>query len=308
MQASKARHYAPTQEKLVSLPEEGEVMSREQIKVSLLSQKEGIIEIRAYTAGDGSVTRVSPMEDPVTKWFKGVARLSEAEKANSSEGFVDPKDPESPLSNVDLRHLKTFDLANPSDRLVLTWLFECKNTLALSLAEGLKNPRVRFYVHQKDLETKKQIKKFAVIDQAIASLEDYPVEMLPDIAMLLGMSVGGMRPHEVKLALRTRVTEKDIRFAKLLNAAFNDVTKDRKLYLLEAIRRGIITRDLRGKVTYNDIFMGSSFPEALFTLASPKFEHTRVTIEEQMGRNYPDETLARPAKGDDPIVGALEEK
>lgn len=271
--------------------------SREELKKAILNNKDGFLEVRSYSGKTTHRRRAVPKYDAGTNWYKGVEKLSEDQKKKTTDPFVDPEDPENELAHVELEHLKKFDMKNKIDRLIIQWLVEADNIVALTYEEGLSNPMQTFYIYNEETDISRQEYRFELKDTAIEQLRKLSDSDLTSITRLLGYRMDDS-PSKIRLFLRSQIEDanKGFKFAERLLEVINDKTKDIKLFAYKAIDKGAITKTDKNQYLFGDIYLGSSEAQLISKLKDNEFQDIVIAIKEQIGESTGQSKSARGRK------------
>ncbi len=204
---------------------------------------------------------VEPMRDPVTKWYKGVDRITEKMK-QSGLPYVDPTDENNPLSSVELVHNKEFDLKNEVDYLICKWLFECENVISMSQEESRSSKEASFYVYNDVIETQREIETFKIIDEAVGILNGLSFEALQTVSRLMGKLWSNKSPEAIRLDLRKLIAV-SVTEAQNFISKVNDKEKDIKIFILRAKDRAVINENSKGEWYFGEVFLGNSLPSVI---------------------------------------------
>lgn len=248
-------------------------------KEDILKQKSGMVEVRSVFNHTGHTRIAVPKKNKSTNWYYGVEPISK-ELRDSGEPFVDPNNVDDVLSRVTLVHKKQFNLENKTDRLILNWLLECKNTIALSYEESLKNSKCTFYIHNELLAVQKKASRFEVKDTAIKELADMSVDNMYKIARLLGHKLTDKEPSAVRLFLREQI-END-RIAQKFLDTINDKNITIKSWIFKAIDKGIINKKIDGSYYFESGFIGRSMDTLIYFFKSSDNKDIVNRINEMM--------------------------
>lgn len=261
--------------------------TREVIKDLLLKKKTGILEFRSYHGKTTHKRKIYPKVDRTTGWYLGVEKIDQSMR-DGKNAYVDPEDPNNTLGSYEIEHLKRLDLAIPENRLILKWLLECANSLALTYEEGKNNPKVTFYVYNKETDTQKRVSKLELKDQAISELSKIASGDLPMIARLLGYKMDKKTPDDIRLFIR-ELFEQNNWYGSVKNfiEKLNDPDKAVKTFLLRCMDRGVVKKSDRDEYTWREQFMGASFSSTLAWLLDPKNRDLVGEIQMEMGEPVP---------------------
>jgi hypothetical protein len=261
--------------------------SREELKKAILANETGYIEVRSYHGRSTHKRRAVPKYDPATRWYKGVLKLSEEDKKTTREAFVDPDDVENPLGRVELEHMKQFDFTNKNDKLIINWLVECDNIVALSYEEGLNNPFQTFYIFNKETDTANRTSKLEMKDTAIAELRKLNQDTLAQISRLMGYRMDKAAPDEIRLFIRELFEDKDkgYKSAEKFLEVVHDKNKDVKLFAHKAVDKGIVKKTDKGQYLFGEIFLGSSFHQYVSSLLDSNKQDIALAIKEELGES-----------------------
>lgn len=261
---------------------------REVVKRNLLSQNEGIIEIKSIMTPNHTRKAV-PKYDSTTAWYKGVKRLSK-ELVESGNPYVDPTNPNNPLASVILKHNMTFDLSNERDRLILEWLFET-DAVAMTREECERSGSVyqTFYVYNQVLETTKQSERYKLKDTAILQLLQLPDEQLPQTVRLMGYKMDNKSNADIKLFIRELFEDKNRGFesAKLFLSVIHDANREIKILAHKLIDRSVVTVTTKGEYKYKEHFIGLSMEAFVSWLQLPENKELVDVITEELGEPLP---------------------
>lgn len=263
--------------------------TREVIKKQLLETTTGVIEFRSYHGRAGHSRLVYPMIDKLTKWYKGVPKITK-EMRDSGEAFVDPLDETNPLSSYRLEHMNQLDLSVPTNRMILAWLVECDSILALMNIEGKNNPKMSFYVYNEILESERRISKLQLKDKAIEVLKEIPSDDLANVARLLGYDLRNRTPESIRLYLRELLEEsKWESFAERFLQKIVDPNKAMRIFLINALDKEVIVKNSRDEYMFGDIFLGASAESVIEKFNGNRQEDRDIILEIQsrLGENIP---------------------
>lgn len=278
---------------------------RNVIKKSILSQREGEVEVRSYHShsyNGATATHsrlVKPKWNPKKAWYEGVDKLSEEQKKTTTEIYVDPENPENTLSQVKLEHKKKFDLSNHADRLILKWLFECDRSLALNYEEGFNDPKVTFYVYNHKLQVNKRKKGYQIKDEAAEMLRNLSQDDLHKVSRLRGYEMANQNEEELRLFIRELFDDnkKGVENAKKFIETVEDRQSDIKDFILRAQRHRIIRKETYGKreeFYYGDspetrVFLGATMASVISFLTEDSERNRMILleIESEMGEPIP---------------------
>lgn len=257
--------------------------TRKELIEMLLRNKAGVIEVRSYTGHSGHKRLFAPVWDDGLMWYKGVKHIDDNMR-KGTEPFVDPDDRNNSLSRITLSQGDRFDLANPIDRLKLTWLLECEYGLALSYEEGKDNTQQTFYVYNEEVETQKRVDKMQYRNQALTLLNAIPSENLVNIARLLGFKMRNKSPEEIRIFLDDSLISKanSLEFAKKFIQVVNDKANPLKLFAYKAIDRGIIKLNSKGEYRHENEYIGMSFDSVISWLRGPENQASLQAIQDQL--------------------------
>lgn len=241
---------------------------REQRKEQLLKLKEGKIEFRSYlklrtsknyTAPMNPKMEVYPKKDKIRNWYLGVDKLTEEQKKNTLT-YVDPINKDNPLSKFEFEHGKDMDLSVLENRLILKWLVECDNSLALTYEEGKNSKTIRFYIHNEEIENKNRRDRINTIDTAVEELKKQSGPVVAELALLLGFNRPNADYETLWYDLRDWLSDASKAYensTKFLNTV-NDPLRKVKHLLLNAIRQGIITVNTQNHYMWEGTFLGET--------------------------------------------------
>lgn len=278
---------------------------REIIKQELLNKKSGVIEFRCYfpyrphkryTAPPTSTLLLEPRLDKITNWYIGVEKVSKEVREGTSP-FVDPDNKEHPLSSFMLEHGKTLDLAIEENRLVLKWLLECDEDLALTYDEGKDAPGIKFFIHDEILDVQNRTNKLQLKDDAIKQLALIPDNEIASIARIMGYRMDDKNPSEIRLSIRElfetpewyKECEKFIRVS-------NDNDKSAKMFLLKALDKGVIERKGEGtkeEYYYKEIFLANKTAGVIAWFRDPENKEVVIEISQAIGEDFRDSKKSR---------------
>lgn len=264
--------------------------SRQELKKAILSNKTGYIEVRSYHGRSTHKRRAVPKSDG-RGWYLGVDKISEEEKKTTVKPFVDPDDYRNNLGRVELEHMKQFDLSNESDKLIVKWLLECDNIVALSYEEGLVNPFQTFYIFNKETDISNRTSKLQLKDTAIIELAKIPSDDLVKIARLMGYRMTGTEPEEIRLFIRELFEgDKGYTAAEKFLQVVHDKNKDLKLLAHKAVDKGVIRKTDKNQYLFGEIFLGSSFEQYISSLNDPEKQDLVIAIKEELGESTATQT------------------
>jgi hypothetical protein len=258
--------------------------SRELIKNELLSKREGVIEIRSIMTPNHT-RRVVPRYDKAIAWYKGVDRISK-DLMESGKPYVDPANPNNPLSSIILKHNMKFDLSNETDYLIFKWLSET-DALAMSREECETGGSIMqtFYVYNKFIETKKTASKFQIKDDAIISLNKLTPDELYQTSRLMGFKMEKNEPDEVRLFIRELFedSKKGFEAAKLFLSVIHDNNRSIKILAHKLLDKSVISTNSKGEYKYKEHFIGFSFDALVAWMYAPENQDLLSVILEEAG-------------------------
>lgn len=271
---------------------------RNKLKEDLLSKTEGIIEFRSYLVKREDPTKpsppnlkalIEPKRNPANDWFYGVDKISEEEKKNTTDIYVDPLNKEHPLSSYELEHKKQMDLSKLEDRLILKWLLECDHVLGLSYDEKKNSPTAKFYIYNEILDTSNRVSKLELKDKAVAMLNDIPETELNSIARLMGMHLGGRSKKEIYLVLRELFEEPKTWYDRVEQfiKVVHDPRRKYKLFIFHAMDRGVINQNDKGSYYWEDIFLGYTLDEVIAFFRQAENKQLLMQISELSSQQPP---------------------
>lgn len=254
--------------------------ARQERKKELLGLESGTIEFRSYlklrtnsryTAPINPKMTVYPKKDRIRNWYKGVEQLTEEEK-KSTLVYVNPRDKDNPLSYYELEHGKTMDLSIPENKLILNWLLECDNALALTYDESKNSKVVRFYIHNEKIENKNRRDRINTIDSAVEELKRLAGPVVREISLLLGFNRPNTDDETLWYDLRDWLNDPSKAYdnSKKFLSTINDPQRKVKHLLLNAIRQGIITINREGHYMWEDSFLGETQARSIAWLQDNK--------------------------------------
>lgn len=284
---------------------------REIRKKALLEQNSGTVEVRsyhshAYNGATATHTRlVKPKWNPKINWYAGVKKLSEEEKKATTELYVDPENPDNPLSKVLLEHKKEFNLSDEADKLVLEWLLECENIIALDYEEGVNNPKTTFYIYSYEADVQERANRFEVKDKAVSLLNKLTYAQLLKVTRLRGYNKISANHDDLKLFVRELFEDKKNGHAEAEKfiQTLEDRNADIKDFILRAMQHRIIVKAYENNAEHyyygtseaSRVFLGPTMDSVIKFLTNPAPEYRTIVIEiqTQMGEPIPGTPLPK---------------
>ena len=246
------------------------ISSLEQLENGTVTDK--IIEIKSiYKNGK---TTVQPVRDPLSGWYKGVARLSENDKR-------DLKFWAEPDTKFILKEGIILDLNKEEHRVIWDWV-KYQSCLAMSYEECQSRPAAEFYVHLQHKEALKSVSRKKVKYQAMKYITEDNSSNYPLRVKLLGINMDGEDPVVIENFLLDRAESDPQKIIKL----YEDRYLSLRMLLIEAVEKRKIIIEPSGAYRYGNMFLGMTEESALDWMNTSENKSVVRLLEEDVNPEY----------------------
>lgn len=214
---------------------------------------------------------LQPTKDARSGWYKGVPRLSEADKKDL-KFWVDPS------SSLTITHNMVFNLHDEVDKQNWAWVSE-SNAIALSFEECQQSKEALFYVDSEEVESRKSVDADELLHKAMDYILKDRSDMLADRARILGHNMEGESPTVVKeMLLKIAKNAKTVH--KIIDAYENNSTAIHLLFL-KARDKDIIKLE-NGAFLYGGSVLGVNQEAAIKSMQDPMNRELILEMEKEM--------------------------
>lgn len=227
-------------------------------KINIDDKLTGVITLRSIWSKDRKAY-VEPVKNPKDGWYKGVDRLSEAEKAKRKV-WIDPE-----KAKYTLVHGTTFDLNQDHDKINWEWIQYCKE-VAHSFEEAQSSKDALFYIDSEDREDQKGLDNDKLLFKAMSYVNDDTNEQLFFRSRLLGFNMDGEKPNAVRKFLFSMA--KNIETAGKVIHVYESNAMSVQLLFMRARDKDII-KHTNGIFIYGKLPIGVSEEAAVAYLSDP---------------------------------------